>query len=82
MQLSIISVSRQTTYRVEWIDCNTTQGNYVIQNGHAPTMLVLAPNSTVTFLVTGENSSSAVAVKQGILDVTRENATLLITQDK
>ena len=82
MQLLVISAAKQTSYDIEWIDCNTAQGNFVIQDNHAPTILVLAPNSVVTFLVQERPTITQLSVKQGVLDITREKATLLITQDK
>lgn len=82
MQLLVISAAKQASYDIEWIDCNTAQGNFVIQENHAPTIFVLEPDSIVTFLVHEKKTITQISVKQGVLDITREKIILLITQDK
>ncbi len=81
MQLLIISATERKSYAVEWLEINTAEGNFVIQSDHAPTILVLAPESLVTYLPSGEQTSVNLRIKQAVVEITREQAILIITQN-
>lgn len=79
MELRIITPQETHTYAVAWIEVNTTAGNFVIQPGHAPTILILAPGKEMNFrFVNGKQES--FLVERGILEVTRNSATLIINK--
>ena len=80
MQLSIISTQDQKDLSIDWIEVNTLQGNYVIQSGHAPTVLVLAAGSKVIYNSINSEQQTELIIKQGLLHVTRTDCTLLLTQ--
>ncbi len=78
MQLQIISPESTLTLSVVWLEVNTPVGNFVIQPGQAPTILVLAQNQSIKFRL--ENGKQeAVMVKDGIVEVTRTTATVIAT---
>lgn len=79
MILHIISPLRTLEHNVVWIELNTNAGNFVIQSGHAPMLLVLAPHQEVIFrLKNGKNES--IVIPQGIAEITREHTTLIINE--
>lgn len=81
MQLHIVSPTLKKTYETEWFECNTAQGNFVIQPEHAPTVLILSPNSQVIFMAQNSQANIIIIVKQGIVEITRQEITLIITQE-
>ena len=79
MKLYIISPLYKRTEVIAWIELNTGAGNFIIQNGHAPTLLSLAPEQEVTFrLDSGKNE--ALLVHRGFANVTRDSVTLLLNK--
>lgn len=79
MNLHIISPLRTLQFNVAWLEVNTNIGNFVIQKGHVPTLLVLAPNQEIVFrLKNGKQESIIVA--SGIVEVTREEATVIMQE--
>ena len=79
MHLHIISPLRTLEYEIVWIELNTNAGNFVIQSGHAPMLLILAPNKEIVFrLKNGKDES--IIVPQGIAEITREHATIIINE--
>lgn len=79
MELKIVSPQETKTHTILWLEALTSDGSFVIQPGHAPTILVLLPNKEMTFgLKNGKRES--IMVSRGILEVGRRKATLLINQ--
>jgi F0F1-type ATP synthase epsilon subunit len=79
MNLTIITPLRTLTYNVAWLEINTDVGNFVIQKGHAPALLVLAPNKEVVFRLKSGKQESMI-VSGGIVEVTRDLATVVIQE--
>jgi F0F1-type ATP synthase epsilon subunit len=79
MQLSIISPTKKEIFDVIWVECNTQNGSYVIQPGHAPMILALSPNKSFSFALKNGQEEMFI-IQQGIAHITRENVTLLINQ--
>ena len=79
MDLQIVTPQETLTYAVAWIEVNTVAGNFVIQPGHAPTILILAQGKEMNFrLVNGKQES--FIVERGTLEVTRNSATLILNK--
>lgn len=77
MQLTIISPTKKEHIDVAWIELNTDQGNYIIQQGHAPTFFTLKARAPFTYcLKNGEHV--AVMVKHAMVEVTRTHITVLL----
>ena len=78
MKLTIHTPSTDVTYFVAWIEINTPMGNYIIQEGHAPTILTLSPFKPLIFrLKTGKQET--VTVYHGTIEIKRESATIIMT---
>ncbi|MCX5922908.1 MAG: hypothetical protein NTX86_06305 [Candidatus Dependentiae bacterium] len=78
MKLLIISPSGESNLEIAWLELNTAVGNFVIQPGHAPMIVTLAPNKQVTFCLKSGKQESFI-VKQGIADIMRTEATLFLS---
>ena len=63
-----------------WIELNTPVGNFVIQPGHVPMIVTLAPDKEVIFCLKSGKQESFL-VKQGVIDITRDSATLLLSEE-
>lgn len=79
MLLQLVSPLRTQDYEIVWIELNTDAGNFVIQSGHAPMLLVLAPHSEIIFRLKN-GKDEAIIVPQGIAEITRERATIIINE--
>lgn len=80
MLLSIISSLEQKNITIDWLEVNTAQGNYVIQPGHVPTVLIASSGSTISYQPTGTDHVEELAIKQAIVHITRSEIALIITQ--
>jgi F0F1-type ATP synthase epsilon subunit len=80
MKLSIISPFSKKIVDIAWIELNTQAGNFVIQPGHVPIILTLTPGKEITFCLTNGKQESFI-ISQGIIDITRTQATLLLNED-
>jgi F0F1-type ATP synthase epsilon subunit len=79
MELRIISPEQTVVHAVTWVEVETIAGNFVIQPGHAPTILLLAPHKELNFgLINGKQES--LLVPRGIIEVSRTTITLIINQ--
>ena len=79
MNLKIISPLRTLNYDVAWLELNTNVGNFVIQKGHAPTLFLLSPQSELVFRLKNGKQES-ITVLSGIVEVTREQSTIIIQE--
>jgi F0F1-type ATP synthase epsilon subunit len=80
MKLVIMSPFTKKKFDVAWIELNTPVGNFIIQPGHAPTLLALSPHKEIVFCLSSGKQESYV-IKQGIIDITRTGATLLLNEE-
>jgi len=80
MDFTIISPSGKKTYPINWIEINTPKGNFVIQPGHAPTIMSLSKKKPLTFgLKNGKRES--LIIQEGIISIARTHATVITNQD-
>jgi F0F1-type ATP synthase epsilon subunit len=79
MHLQIISPLRTLAYEIVWIDLQTDAGNFVIQSGHAPMILVLAPHKEIQFRLKNGKDETLI-IPQGVAEITREHITLIINE--
>ena len=78
MELIISTPNYRSIYSVVWLEINTPTGNYIIQKGHAPTIMVLSPLKALTFrLKTGKQET--ITVIHGVVKISRESATAVMT---
>jgi len=79
MELRVINPEQEKKFNIKWVEVETPVGNFVIHAGHAPTLLTLLPNHDVFFqLTTGQSES--MHISQGIIEVTRERATIILSE--
>lgn len=79
MLLQIVSPLRTLEHEIVWIELNSDAGNFIIQSGHAPMLLVLAPHKEIVYRLKNGKDESFVA-SQGIADITRQQVTLIINE--
>lgn len=77
MNLKILSVEQARTVNVAWIEINTPVGNFIIQDGYTPTIFMLAQGKPL-ILCLADNSQETIDIKNGILEIDRIQATLLL----
>jgi len=81
MQLTILSPFKRDSYKdVDWVELRTDTGNFVIQEGHAPTILVLKEQQVILFK--HNKKEKKAMIQSGIADITREQVTILIQKEK
>lgn len=79
MDFKIVTPQETHIYAVAWIEVNTPAGNFVIQPGHAPTILILSQSKEMNFRLANGKQESFI-VERGILEVTRSSATLIVSK--
>lgn len=79
MDLHIISPQLTQTFSVAWLEINTPAGNFVIQRGHVPMILILSPDQAITFRLTNGKQDS-IMIRQGLVEITRISATILMNE--
>lgn len=79
MDLKIISSAYAKHHSVQWVEMSTSEGDQIIEEGHAPTVLFLKPDSEIVFS-DGGNTPHKVLVKQALAHITRTNVTILVTK--
>jgi len=77
MELLIIAPTYKKEFSIAWLELETTVGNFVIQPGHAPTILLLAPHQTATFCLKN-GKQETIPISGGIAHIQRDSATLLV----
>ncbi len=79
MDLLIVTPNRTEKHHIVWLEVNTDVGNFIIQKGHVPTLLLLAPQQEVVFRLKNGKQESLL-VPSGIVEVERERATVIINE--
>lgn len=79
MILHVISPLRTFKHDVAWLEVNTNVGNFVIQKGHVPTILVLEPGQEVCYRLKNGKQES-IMIPSGIVEVTRKQTTIIINE--
>lgn len=80
MNFTLIGPTNSQTLEVKWLEVQTLQGNFTIKPGHAPMIIVLAPNKEISMELQ-DGSTTLMTVAGGILEVTRTDVTLLLTHE-
>ena len=82
MKLTIFSSTQSQEYDMSYLEVETSVGNFVILEGHAPLLLLLSPGKPIIFCQkdTPETFERLPISYGGILKVTRTQATLLMNE--
>jgi len=76
----VISPHSIIEHNIVWVEINTPVGNMVIQEGHAPMIVEIEPNSELLFMQPNGKQVSLV-VMQGFIHIRPEEIKLLITAE-
>lgn len=78
MKLTVIDTTTVQSFEIAWLEVNSNAGNFVMQRGNAPMILVLAADQPILYcLQNGEQQS--LPIPGGILHINRQEATIIIT---
>ncbi len=66
--------------QVNWIEAQTPTGNFTILPGHAPMIVILAPNKELTMEL-DDGSTTLMTIAGGILEITRVSVILVLTHE-
>jgi len=81
MDLNLITPTVTKNLAIAWIELNTSAGNFVIQPGHVPTILVLVPYKEMIFCLRSGKQESILLKHQGIAEITRTGVTVVINEN-
>lgn len=80
MNFTLIGPTSSQTLEIKWLEVQTLQGNFVIKPGHAPMIIILAPNKEVSMEL-NDGATTVMTIAGGMLEVTRTDITLLLTHE-
>lgn len=80
IQFTLLSPTSSKTMDINWLEIQTLEGNFVIKPGHAPLIVVAAPNKELTIELS-DGSVTMMSIAGGILEVNRTTALLLLTHE-
>ncbi len=80
MELKIIRPTSSQALKINWLEAETNEGNLVIMPGHTPMVILLAPNKELS-LELWDCTRTIMTIAGGILEVTRNAVTLIITHE-
>ena len=78
MEFQIIRPDKTQIVKVNWVEVNTPVGNFVIQHGHAPTLLTLSKGKEVVYELTNPEEQKSFVADRGVLSVTRNSVILVV----
>ena len=81
MDLHIITPEWNETLQVNWVELNTESGNYIIQKGHIPTILLLSADEELLYKPLHQ-PTQYILVVHGVIHVTRTAVTALISVEE
>jgi len=80
IKLTLMSPLTSTILEAEWLEVKTSSGNFVVQHGHAPLITSLANKKDLTIGLY-DGTQKVIKVTDGILEVNRDSATILLTHE-
>ena len=81
MKLVVVSPQSKHEYVVQWMEAHTPSGSLFIKPGHIPLILTLLAGSEFSFLLLTDEKKIIRLIRPGFLQVERESAMALISQD-
>ena len=79
MKLTVVSTTNKQSFDVAWLEVNSSVGNFVMQRGHAPMILVLVSHQPLIYCLQNGKQESILIEGGGILHITRQEATIILT---
>lgn len=79
MKLTLIKSDDTKSVEIVWIECNTPEGNFIIQKDHAETTLVLSDNKELMYCLKTGKQESFIVKRGGIVHITKAEIQVLIS---
>ena len=79
MELIITSPLHKDILNVTWLELNTPEGNFIVQEGHAPMIVLLTKESEIIYSLSNGTKQSRFAA-QGIAQITRKMVTIIMQE--
>lgn len=80
MKLRIVNPTKSTELEIVWLEINTPEGNFIIQNGYIPTTFLLSPNKELHYCFKTGKQESISTLKGGILEITKKEIVALLQE--
>ena len=77
MKLILVSPFSHKELEAAWIELNTPTGNLMILPEHAPTIVSLSPDQTLTYCLKS-GKKETIMVHRGIAEIGRHSATIIV----
>ena len=81
MKLHIVTPKWNETIHVDWVELNTDTGNYVIQLGHKPMILLLSIDEELVYKPL-QKKSHYLLITEGVVHITRSSITAIVTVEE
>jgi ATP synthase, Delta/Epsilon chain, beta-sandwich domain. len=78
MNVIISSPAEYKNIEVVWLEINTPQGNFVIQEGHVPMIITLSENLPLSYRLKNGKQES-IMISRGVASIDRHTATVIIS---
>lgn len=79
LELAIIGAVTKKNVSIIWLEVQTLMGNLVIQEGHAPMIVILANNQKIIFAL-NDTTTESMHIVGGLLEITRHTATIIVDE--
>lgn len=76
MKFTIITPQSSRTLEINWLEVETAQGSFTVQEGHAPLIAPLSANKEISIHLK-DGSITTMTLAGGILEVTRDSVIVL-----
>lgn len=80
IKLTIMNPLGSTVINAKWIEVNTDTGSFIVQSGRAPIVVVLSAGKDL-IIGLDDGSEKEIKVSGGILEVNRNYANVLLTNE-
>jgi len=80
MECTILSPLKKRVVEVEWLDITTNVGNFVIQKGHVPAILLASPKKPLIFLFKDNSQENLMVTSTGIVHIMRDRVIILLSE--
>ena len=80
MELTVITPYKRLSFEIAWLEIETTVGNFVIQPGSAPTVLLLKSGHPTTFCLKNGKQETIDIKAGGLVEITRQGAMIILNE--
>ncbi|BDC34049.1 hypothetical protein Noda2021_00070 [Candidatus Dependentiae bacterium Noda2021] len=77
--LAIVSPTHTAHIEIDWIELNTPVGNFVIEQGHIPTIVTLVPHAPCIYMTTA-GTQEIIKPQSAIAEISRSEVTIFMAQ--